>query len=202
MQKILLTSETNLAVDNAIDRLKNPQNNVVKPIRFGKTENLESEGYFYSLEAIEDWQRSNATQSNTVSHWINNIVNRITNYDDEQINSALEKWKNHLQNPNNKTKNLFANKYLEYVNVIGATGSSIGKLNSEKKWTSFFRSYLNVFNRESYKNKDIRACKSINISFDTVIMDEASKATPPELALPVLYGKKSIIIGDHGNYHQ
>jgi superfamily I DNA and/or RNA helicase len=28
-------------------------------------------------------------------------------------------------------------------------------------------------------------------------MDEASKATPPELALPVLYGKKSIIVGDH-----
>ena len=28
-------------------------------------------------------------------------------------------------------------------------------------------------------------------------MDEASKATPPELALPVLFGKKSIIVGDH-----
>jgi superfamily I DNA and/or RNA helicase len=28
-------------------------------------------------------------------------------------------------------------------------------------------------------------------------MDEASKATPPELALPVIYGKKAIIVGDH-----
>jgi superfamily I DNA and/or RNA helicase len=36
-QKILLTSETNLAVDNAIDRLKNGQNNIAKPIRFGNT---------------------------------------------------------------------------------------------------------------------------------------------------------------------
>src|SRR5690606_6767359 len=59
-ERILLTSETNLAVDNAIDRLKNGQNNVVKPIRFGNTDNLESEGYFYSLEAIENWQKSNS----------------------------------------------------------------------------------------------------------------------------------------------
>jgi superfamily I DNA and/or RNA helicase len=196
-QKILLTSETNLAVDNAIDRLKNGQNNVVKPIRFGNTDNLESEGYFYSLEAIENWQKSNSTESNTISHWVSNIANRVKLQDDEQIDSALEKWKNHLQKPNNETKKLFADKYLEYVNLIGATGSSIGKLNSENKWTSFFRSYLNVFNRKSYQENDYKSCNRTNINFDTVIMDEASKATPPELALPVLFGKKSIIVGDH-----
>jgi len=196
-QKILLTSETNLAVDNAIDRLKNGENNVVKPIRFGNTENLESEGYFYSLDAIENWQKSNSAQSNTISHWVNNIANRVSNQGDEQIVSALDRWKNHLQKPSNETKKLFADKYLEYVNLIGATGSSIGKLNSENKWTSFFRSYLNVFNRKSYQENDFRDCNRTNINFDTVIMDEASKATPPELALPVVYGKKSIIVGDH-----
>jgi len=201
-QKILLTSETNLAVDNAIAKLKNGQSNIVKPIRFGNTDNLESEGYFYSLEAINNWQNGNETQKNTVAHWIENISNRITNQDDEQIDSALEKWRNHLQNPNTETKKLFADKYLEYVNLIGATGSSIGKLNSENKWTSFFRSYLNVFERANYeKSRSDKSAKShcdrANISFDTIIMDEASKATPPELALPVLYGKKSIIVGDH-----
>lgn len=195
--KILLTSETNLAVDNAIDRLKNDQNNIVKPIRFGNTENLESEGYFYSLEAIKNWEKSNATQNNTVSHWVANIVNRVTQQEDEQINSALNNWKSYLQNPTSETKKLFADKYLEYVNLIGATGSSIGKLNSENKWTSFFRSYLNVFNKESYEKNDFKSCNRTDINFDTIIMDEASKATPPELALPVLYGKKSIIVGDH-----
>ncbi|MNS41064.1 hypothetical protein D3C72_734090 [compost metagenome] len=102
-----------------------------------------------------------------------------------------------MQNPNNETKNLFANKYLEYVNLIGATGSSIGKQNSENKWTSFFRSYLSVFNRNSYQENNFKACNRTEINFDTIIMDEASKATPPELALPVLFGKKSIIVGDH-----
>ena len=33
--------------------------------------------------------------------------------------------------------------------------------------------------------------------FDLVIMDEASKATPPELVLPLTLGKKVVIIGDH-----
>lgn len=196
-EKILLTSETNLAVDNAIDRLKNEQNNVVKPIRFGKTDNLESEGYFYSLEAIDNWQKGKETQSNTVAHWIDNISNRIKIQNDEAIDSALDKWKNHLKNPNIETRKLFANKYLEYVNLIGATGSSIGKLNSENKWTSFFRSYLNTFDKENFEKNDFKAYNKTNISFDTIIMDEASKATPPELALPVIYGKKAIIVGDH-----
>ena len=35
------------------------------------------------------------------------------------------------------------------------------------------------------------------IKFDAVIMDEASKATPPELLMPLCYGRKSILIGDH-----
>jgi len=38
---------------------------------------------------------------------------------------------------------------------------------------------------------------SNTINFDTVIMDEASKATPPEMLLPLCFGKRSIIIGDH-----
>lgn len=196
-QKILLTSETNLAVDNAIDRLKNEKNNVVKPIRFGNEAKLDSEGYFYSLTAIENWENDKEAKDNTVSHWIGNISRRVDKQENEQIESALEMWKNHLQNPSIKTKKLFSSRYLNHVNLIGATGSSIGKLNSEQKWTSFFRSYLKVFNKNAYKDKVYKVLNSTNISFDNVIMDEASKATPPELALPLVYGKKAIIVGDH-----
>jgi hypothetical protein len=39
--------------------------------------------------------------------------------------------------------------------------------------------------------------QSNTIAFDTVIMDEASKATPPEMLLPLCFGKRSIVIGDH-----
>jgi superfamily I DNA and/or RNA helicase len=196
-QKILITSETNLAVDNAIDRLKNNHNNIVKPIRFGKDENLESEGYFYSISAINEWKGGFSKTANAVSHWIGNIVNRIQSQNNENIDAALEKWKKHLKQPDKETRKLFAEKYIDNANLIGATGSSIGVLNSENKWTSFFRSYLSVFNRANFENNNFRALKDVKISFDVVLMDEASKATPPELALPVVYGKKSIIVGDH-----
>lgn len=196
-ERILLTSETNLAVDNAINRLKNEENNLVKPIRFGNDEKLESEGYFYSLTAIHEWKKDKEAKPNTVSHWIENISNKVLNQGDEDLDFALNKWKNHLQSPSIDTRKLFADKYFEYVNLIGATGSSIGKLNSENKWTSFFRSYINVFEKKHFEDKNYDVLNRTKISFDTVIMDEASKATPPELALPVLYGKKSIIVGDH-----
>ena len=35
------------------------------------------------------------------------------------------------------------------------------------------------------------------LRFNTVIQDEASKATPAELSLPLVYGEKAVVIGDH-----
>lgn len=62
--KLLLTSETNLAVDNALERLMNGKTaneslgqylTIIKPIRFGKSIKFEEEGKRYSLERIEKW---------------------------------------------------------------------------------------------------------------------------------------------------
>jgi DNA polymerase III delta prime subunit len=58
------------------------------------------------------------------------------------------------------------------------------KLVSYQKVTEFGKEYIApYFEHETY--------------FDTVIMDEASKATPPELVLPLCLAKRSIVIGDH-----
>lgn len=59
--------------------------------------------------------------------------------------------------------------YIEFANVIGITCVQSGS----KKFES------------DYKD------------FDVVIIDESSKATPPELLLPMLKGKKIILVGDH-----
>ena len=61
--RILLTSETNLAVDNAIDKLRNGKQNIVKPIRFGNSEKLQSEGQFYSLDKIDKWKNMSESQN-------------------------------------------------------------------------------------------------------------------------------------------
>ena len=70
-KKILLTSETNLAVDNAIDRVVNNQHNLIKPIRIGDDSRLESEGLQFSYSAMyrwakgKDWRQKTSTKSNT-----------------------------------------------------------------------------------------------------------------------------------------
>ena len=94
-------------------------------------------------------------------------------------------WDNILLNPPQEIRKLFYDQYVRNCNLIGATCSSIGKLNSEKKWTGFYRYYQEIFG----ENRDIE--------FTTIIQDEASKATPAELSLPLVYGKKNIVIGDH-----
>ena len=50
---------------------------------------------------------------------------------------------------------------------------------------------------DTYSELRSAVCSACNVAFDTVIMDEASKATPPELLMPLCFGTKSIVIGDH-----
>ncbi|OCS90967.1 AAA domain-containing protein [Caryophanon latum] len=59
--------------------------------------------------------------------------------------------------------------YIDHANVIGTTCIQSGSKNF----------------KEAFKE------------FDVVIIDEVSKATPPEILLPVLKGKKVILVGDH-----
>lgn len=57
--------------------------------------------------------------------------------------------------------------------------------------------YVESPTADNYKNL-LEAIRNIyTVRFDTVIMDEASKATPPELLMPLCFGSKSIVIGDH-----
>ena len=80
--RILLTSETNLAVDNALEKLMNEKNinpslaryiSLIKPIRFGKTEKFEEEGRRYSIERIEKW--------------VDNLAEFENDYDNEGLES-------------------------------------------------------------------------------------------------------------------
>lgn len=209
-QKILLTSETHLAVDNAMDKLDTPLNNLVKPIRFGKDDNLEEEGAKFSLSRIQDWVEGNysdlSVYNNGVSKWIKNISEKSGAVEaQENIDEFISTWKNILNKPNSKIRTIFKNAYLDNANVIGATCSSISERTANDKLSTFIKNYCNVFQRNLYETLQagmadktvFSAINRVKVDFDVVIMDEASKATPPEFALPLLFGKKSIVVGDH-----
>jgi len=201
--RILVTSETNLAVDNALDKLKSQNHLLIKPLRFGSDDKLEKEGRRFSLEAIKKWaEERDEHESNILQDWINLIISRVKA---EMINNGWQpRWVRYIQSPTVNVRKQFLETYLKYANVIGATCSSIGKENSQKKFTRFFADYINVAYPSEYKTfrssvskRIVEELKKKDIVFDLVVQDEASKASPPELALPCLFGKKAVIIGDH-----
>lgn len=204
-ERILLTSETNLAVDNAISKIINKKMNLVKPIRFGGDQKLESEGLQFSIDMMKKWVEMgndalvfDGDDENmgqvikidlVLNNWLSNISNRSFCGITEGDNKVISRWKNVLANPCKEIRKNVFERYVESCNVIGATCSSIGDTKSDGKGsTSFFRSYKEVFKPKGHKLK---------IEFTTVIQDESSKATLAELVLPFVYGNRAIVIGDH-----
>jgi len=183
--KILITSQTNLAVDNALERLKGKK--LVRPIRIGNIDKFEDEGKVYSDRRLKEWRMAKPNSDeerinsdNAICVWVQNVEKKCS--DNPKYQKAITKWKNGLKDRDSLIKETFATEYMKNVNVFAATCSECGSKNFGETYQSMFQ-----------KNKEQQG----EPEFDLVIMDEASKATPPELVLPLTLGKKVIIIGDH-----
>lgn len=183
--KVLITSQTNLAVDNALERLKGKK--LVRPIRIGKMEKFEDEGKVYSSDRLTQWyeakaesKEENESSDNAISEWIKNIKEQCTN--DPVYSEIVGKWIDYLDSSDKTIKDKFFHSYLGHINVFAATCSECGS-----------RNFAEVYQQIFQKGQE----SAIETEFDVVIMDEASKATPPELVLPLTLGKKVIVIGDH-----
>ena len=90
-----------------------------------------------------------------------------------------------------KDKSEITDKDLEKVDALETIGKS--KIRTEKD-TNKLVSYQNL---TDFGKQYIAPYFEPKVQFDTVILDEASKATPPELVLPLCFAKRSIVIGDH-----
>lgn len=185
--RILLTSQTNLAVDNALERLQGQAG--IRPVRIGKPEKLEPEGRRFSLPIIRSWTEGREkysvrddlvldTADNASKMWIDRIVNKVSN--DPKYADAVGAWKTELIEKDKHSRTEFSRLYRSNVNLVAATCSICGS-------PDFYYSYVDMFGE----------CSRNNMFFDVVIMDEASKATPLEMAVPLVLGKKIIVIGDH-----
>lgn len=176
--RILLTSQTNLAVDNALERLQGKRG--IRPVRIvpqSKIEKLEREGRRYLLPLIEDWRDKGSKDDadNAVNLWIDTIHDNISS--NVKYSDILAQWKKDLETKDEYIRQIFVQSYKSKVNLVAATCSICGS-------RDFLATYQALYGEtEPY--------------FDVVIMDEASKATPLEMAVPMVLGKKIIVIGDH-----
>lgn len=175
--RILLTSQTNLAVDNALERLQGQAG--IRPVRIGKPEKLEPEGRRFSLPIMDTWaQDPSMSDDNATRIWIDRIASKISN--DPKYMAAVNSWKKELEDKDKHSRTEFNRLYRSNVNLVAATCSICGS-------RDFMESYAEMFGGND----------GSDMFFDVVIMDEASKATPLEMAVPLVLGKKIIVIGDH-----
>jgi hypothetical protein len=80
-------------------------------------------------------------------------------------------WIDRLGNVSDSDREQLQALYVRHSNVVGMTCNEAGK-------------------RKTWQDPSFAP-------FDIVIVDEVSKATPPELILPLLLGQKAILVGDH-----
>lgn len=168
--KVLVVSQQNAAVDNALSRFVEKHTDLVsegdvRVLRLGKEDKIDSELINFSLLSKQDEfleqskaaamaaLASGAEPSRTLaSQWISGFLggflsdSESTKLDGEIIWAIL---KSH--------------------NLVGATCVGLAS---------------------RYQNMD-------QLVFDVVIIDEAGRSTVPELILPILKAKKVILIGDH-----
>lgn len=89
--------------------------------------------------------------------------------DDIKIAGFMESWTKRLANKTEQDNSDLRQLYIDNANVIGITCSQSGS----REFTSQYP------------------------TFDVAIIDEVSKATPPELILSVLKARKIVLVGDH-----
>ncbi len=176
--KILLTSQTNLAVDNALERLQGRRG--IRPVRIQNAsmeKEIGIEAKRYMLDFMEDWciKPSAENEDNGTNIWIDSILKGMT--DDTKYASVINQWKRDLTVRDRNTREYFYEAYKSNVNLVAATCSICGSKQLQEIYKYLFGNNENAF--------------------DVVIMDEASKATPLEMSVPMVWGKKIIIIGDH-----
>lgn len=215
--RMLLTSEANLAVDNALDRLKFSVHNIVKPIRVAAGDKFSAEGFAYSQVEMKKWAGIKLsdidTEDNTVAidtdeyksfnpqelvlnRWMKNIYKRSQLHLQREDLKRL--WFDFLSDLPSEWRKEVYQEYVSHCNVIGATCSSISDTNysateakGKHRDSRFIKRFRAIFG-ETEKNG-----YPVFLRFNTVIQDEASKATPAELSLPLVYGEKAVVIGDH-----
>lgn len=175
--RILLTSQTHLAVDNALERLQGEPG--IFSVRVGKEDRMEPEGKRCLLQRIDSWagKVTEETRDNVVERWLDMVRKKASN--DPTYQEVLKPWTKELEEKSEAVRKEFVEEYKKNINLIAATCSECGS-------KGFDDLYKQLFGDNSKKK-----------GFDVVIMDEASKATPLEMSVPLVLGKKVILVGDH-----
>lgn len=159
--RILLTSQANEAVDNALDRLREIAKNQISDLhtlRLTRTHGEQGHGEFE--DSFKDWVQE------TLSFSRQAMDQYLPSFEQGQqalIEEALTTWQERLKLADDVKMD-----YAQSVQIYGVTC-----LRAPTLW---------------------ELIKDVN--FDWVIVDEAAKATDTEVLVPLVHGRKFLLVGD------
>lgn len=122
----------------------------------------------------------------------NNIENDIN---DNDIYSRLENRRQELSNII-KDGEALKNKFGDFIKEFNNKLENIDIKYENEYYKETYINSCNVVGISCTENPKILEEKEFK-HFDVAIIDEVSKATPPELLIPMLKAKKVILVGDH-----
>jgi superfamily I DNA and/or RNA helicase len=183
--KILVTSQSNLAVDNVLERLQKVNEATKNSLPFMR---LASQGTLNKggiLEAIKPH-----TFENKLQQWLQETARKSTNY-----LSSLSVDKQ----ANLKTIQQDWCSFLGGIPTELGSGSQQSMLRNGHQEVDFLTAMLQDISIVGATCMHIASGQynKVNFDFDYVIMDESSKASPPETLVPINMGRNIVLIGDH-----
>lgn len=173
-QKDLLKEQDTLKKE--ISQLTKSVTQVKKVITNKQKSLLKDVKDFFTQQTSQEISFGFAEVSEELVQFLSQFVDEIRNQNHLELLNAKrwykiqQEWLQKIETSIAKEFDSLVDTYIDYANVVGATCSETGK----------YRFWGNE-----------------NRIFDLVIIDEVSKATPPELLMPMLLGKQIILVGDH-----
>ena len=206
-QKILLVSQAHAAVDKMLEDLDQTSSDNIKVIRIGRDENL------------SDTVREKYAVDYAQSRWVNRIIDGSNNFaknllssleiDKEEFDKYCEAIMETKFSKGEDEKlyesamsfiTYFEEKYKELLET-----KDFKSLQIQKDWVNRIVGRMDI-QQHFIKNAEIVSgtCTGVisnyvinDMVFDYVIIDEAAKATFPELLISIIRAKKIIMVGDH-----
>lgn len=183
--KILLTSQSNLAVDNVLERVDDVNKTKSNRLRFMRLAST------YTL-------RNSTVSERMLPHTFERKLQQWV-YETELASSAhlatFSKEKQHQLASIQKNWHAF----LSGVSTTLADGTKQSMLQNGHQELDFLTAMLQDVSIVGATCMHIASGQynKVNFDFDYVIMDESSKASPPETLVPINMGRNIILIGDH-----
>ena len=171
-EKVLVASQSNQAVDNVLEKICKIEDKI---LRIGNDSTKMSK------------IAQNYTPDKVLNKIIKENIQRIDKNPVSNKNSEILKQMQNLQNN-------FREKLQHITSKMGTSGNATEKNKDSDLATLFTRNIRLIFGTllgiSSWKNFR-------EMYFDTIIVDEAGRATLSELLVPCIKAKKLILVGDH-----